>query len=262
MGLLDKQIRDSKSINTDVVIDNSKNLKIDELLKTYQKIIKDNKFITNHDELLKQFNLNPENKSSRAFSGLINEADSGLQKHKSQFKLIGLLLESLGNESTSFIREAFEQDKKQKSTLSKDIINNNDKYIDLKFFLVETLKNVNISNVDTIKSLYLLKQIYNMENYKSKEQVITNGVNTKPLVEEIEKINIKDSNKEDIDNISNIFEIVKETTKKTEENESKLKEIKKLIDQIKDNFDKIEQQQQLEEKNKEELNNKSEISGF
>lgn len=262
MGLLNKQIQDSKAINEDIVIDNSKNNKIDELLKLYKKIIQDNKFITNHDKLLEQFNLNPENRSSRAFAGLINEADNGLTKHKSQFKLIGLLLESLGNESTSFIRSAFDKDKEAKSKLDEETLKNPDKYIDLKFFLVETLKNVNISNVDTIKSLYLLKQIYNMENYKSKEQVINNGVNTQPLINEIEKINVKDSSKDDIDNINNIFEIVKETSKKTEENEKKLQEIQNLIYQIKDNFDKIEQQKQLDEQNLETENNQKEIRGF
>lgn len=239
-----------KSLNNSNSNSNSNEKTIKELNELYKSIIDKNKNITNHQALIELFNLNPENPNARKFAGLVNEGGSGLDKNKDQLIIIGNLLNDLENaeykQTTSFIKEALEKDKFDKSKLDENIINNNDRYIDLRYFIVEALKNPQISGVNSIGALGLLKEIMSMDNVRSKNQVIHNensSANLKPLMDQIEKIQENNPSENDISNLNTISSIV-ESMFNNKENEEKLKEIRELMDSINQQF---EERQRLEE---------------
>lgn len=247
----------NKSIENNNIDDN----RMQELNKLYKNIIEKNNNITNHKELIELFNLNPENPNARKFAGLINEGKNGLDKHKNQLIVFGQLLNDLENanykQASSFIKEALAKDEQDKLRLGENITNNNDKYIDLKFFILETLKNPQISNINSIGALGLLKEVLSMDNVKSKNQVIHNdgnSANLKPLMDKIEQIQETNPTENDISNLNTISAIV-ESMFNNKENEEKLKEIRELMNSINQQFqeqqrlEQIKQNKALEEEN-------------
>lgn len=259
MGLLSNQINNSKSLDT---ISNDTTKKQEELLNVYKNVIDKNKYRTSHSELLSLLNLNPENKTARGFASLTNEAKDGVEKNKDQLIVMGKLFKELDNEVVSFIKEAINLDKQNKEKLDPSIINNPDKYIDLKYFIVESLKNPTLSGVNSIGSLSLLKEIYSMDNIRSKNQVIQNGANLKPLADEIEKIQVSNPSKDDINNLNNIYDIIKNTMNQNKENEEKLKEIQDLLLSINKQFEENQNQIKVKEQKFEEELQHNEISSF
>lgn len=234
-----------KSLNNSINQNNQK--KIDDLIKLYKETIEKNHYQTTHDELLELFNLNPENKNARIFAGLINEGNSN--PNEDQLKVIGGLINELNkdNSSLSFIKAALEKDKLDKNTLGLDITNNNDKYIDLRYFIIEALKQPQVSNINSIGSLGLLKEIMSLDNVRSRNQVIhneQNSANLKPLIDKIEKVSEANPSGNDISDINTIASIL-ESMFNNKENEEKLKEIKELMDNINKQYRENQERENL-----------------
>jgi len=233
-----------------------------ELNEEYKKIIDKSINEPNFDKLLAMFNLNPEVKDSRAFAGLTREASDGINKYKYQLEVLGNLFKDLDNinQLNNFLIEALEKHDNFVKTLPNSILKDQDQFIDMKFLLIKTLQNPQISNINTISSLELLKNIFSEKVLVKDKNNIIGEANLKPLMDEIDNIKEDGISENDIMKISSIYTIIESMS--TNKDDEKLKEIQKLLSETQDNFKRIKSEQInniQEKKDRENLNN---ISGF